>query len=102
MFGSMDFAIYTQDLLRPRNANVVHRLKSKMAESGAQTGSSGKHQANAGCASMEIQSEMRPESTDCHGVRRKDLIDVRIAGKDRCKSIFDDYANLKIGPHMFE
>ena len=82
MFGGVNLAIHfqnlgTQNLLRARNADVVHRLEAKMTESGAQARRRCQHQAYAGGAAVEIECQMRPQQSQAGGIGREDLIDIR-------------------------
>ena len=102
MFGGVDFPVHAQNLLRARDADVVHRLEAKVAETGAQAGRGGQHQANAGGAAVKVESKLRTKPRHAARIGREDLIDIRISGEHRREAILHHYGDLQIRPGLLQ
>src|SRR6266850_3024364 len=98
MLGSVDCAMYVENRLGARNANVVNRAETKVRESGTQIRARHRSKPGAGAPTVQIDDKLGAELRKRGYLRRENAIDIRVAGEHRGESVFHHNGNLQIGP----
>jgi hypothetical protein len=97
MLGCVYLAFHAEDLLRPRDLNVVHRRSAKMGESSTESSARGNRQRETACAAVEIKAKFGAPSSNCGNRGLQHLIHVGTLFKDRREPVFYDnsYAEVR-------
>ena len=98
----MHVSLDTQNLLRARNPHVIDELPPKVRESGTNGGAGEGCYPGAARPTVEIQAESGTETADGVGLRRQDLVDIRVAFEDGAEAVLDSDGEAEVGTVTFQ
>src|SRR5215471_1724587 len=98
MFRCVDLPFDTEDLLRPRDPEVVYEALPEVAEARPISRAAERRQPRAASPAMKVDAELRGEPAERLQLRLHQFVDIGIVLEDRAKPPLYHHAGPKIRP----